>query len=115
MAVFSKEFLTGSADGTPVALSATSNTTTLHTVPNLTPDVVDEVWLWVSNYSSATRTVTIEFGSTTSTENIDITVAAGTVVLAIPGIPLAETLVVTAFADVANNVSAFGYVNRITD
>ena len=112
MAIFEKKFLTGSGDGTPLSIAATGTPgTTLHTVP---ASAVDEVWLWLSNYGTTTRTVTIELGTTTATENIDITVAAGTVVLAIPGIPMDESLVVRAFADVADNVSAFGYANRIT-
>ena len=57
MTVYSKEFLTGSGDGTPLSVAATGTPgTTLHTVPG---SVVDEVWLWLSNYGTATRTVTI--------------------------------------------------------
>ena len=112
MATFEKKFLTGSGDGTPLSVAATGTPgTLLHTVP---ASVVDEVWLWLSNYGSTTRTVTIELGTTATPEAIEITVAAGTVVLAIPGIPMDAALVVRAFADVANSVSAFGYANRIT-
>ena len=112
MSVYSKEYLTGSGDGTPTAIAATATAgTTVHTVP---ASVVDEVWLWLSNHSTSDVVATVELGSTTATENIEVTVPASSVVLAIPGIPQAATNVVAVFAGTTNVVSAFGYANRIT-
>lgn len=113
MTTYSKLPLSGSTDGRPVKVVATATTgTTIHTAGS----AIDEVWLWASNTDSVARKLTIEFGGTTSPDDtIEVSIPAESgLVLVIPGIPLRNSLVVTAFAATANVVNVVGYVNRIT-
>lgn len=118
MATFTKKILSGSTDGRPVLVAATSSPgTTIHTGSS-TAATLHEVWLYASNPSGVQRTVTIQWGGTTS-PNDHITFAlpaqSGLVVVA-PGLILkgnATPLVIRAFADSANQVNISGYVNEI--
>jgi len=116
---FTHEVLSSSTNGLGVKLTGTATGTavTLHTAISGTTSR-DEVWIWLqnNNASGATRTVTIEFGGTTAVDNQIIVPVPPKVgpVLAVPGFPLRNTLLVKAFADVANEVVAYGYVNRVT-
>jgi hypothetical protein len=74
--------------------------------------------LWAQNNDAdgETRTLTIEFGGTTSPDNlmiIPVPCKAGPV-LVCPGLPLRNTLVVKAFADEADDLVIYGHVNRVT-
>jgi hypothetical protein len=76
------------------------------------------VWLYAVNNDAdgETRTLTIEFGGTSDPDNliiVPIPCKAGPV-LVVPGLPLRNALVVEAFADEANDVQVYGYVNRVT-
>lgn len=115
---FTHEVLSGSTNGLGVKVAATATLgTTVHTAIAGTTSR-DEIWVWVQNQnaSGATRTLTIEFGGASSPDNlitVPIPAKAGPV-LVIPGLPLRNALVVTAFADVANECIVYGYVNRVT-
>jgi hypothetical protein len=116
---FSHEVLSSSTNGLGIKIDgATSgNARTLHTAIAGTTSR-DEVWIWLqnNNASGVSRTVTIEFGGTTAVDNqiiLSVPPKSGPV-LAVPGFPLRNTLLVKAFADVANEVVVYGYVNRVT-
>jgi hypothetical protein len=118
MATFSKEILSGSSDGMPILIANTATPgTTIHTASSNT-SVEDEIWIYAMNTDTTSRKLTIEFGGTTSPNNlIELTVQpeAG-LVLVIPGLILkgnATPKVVRAFAAAANVVTISGYVNRI--
>lgn len=118
MATFSKKILSGSTDGRPVLVAATSSPgTTIHTGSS-TAATIQEVWLYASNPSGAQRTVTVQWGGTTSpNDHITFVLPAqsGLVVVA-PGLILkgnATPLVVRAFADSANQINISGYINEI--
>lgn len=118
MATFSKKILSGSTDGRPVLVAATSSPgTTIHTGSS-TAATIQEIWLYASNPSGAQRTVTVQWGGTTSpNDHITFVLPAqsGLVVVA-PGLILkgnATPLVVRAFADSANQVNISGYINEI--
>lgn len=117
----SKVKLSASTKGLGILVAATATPgTALHVTGNAGATVEDEVWLWLNNSHTADILVTIEFGGVTSPGNvITVTVPFNQgLMLAIPGFPLidgaAGALTVAAFAAVANKVSAFGFVNRIT-
>jgi len=115
MAVFSKEILSGSTNGRgiPVAAVATPGTLIHTAVAGATS--IDEVWLFAVNNGAATRTLTIEFGGVADPGDhveIQIPAQAGPYTV-VPGVPLQNSLVARAFADAANEVTVFGYVNRI--
>jgi hypothetical protein len=120
MATYSKVHLSGSTGGQPILVAATSTAgTTIHTTGTSTSDL-DEIWLYANNTSSSGVKLTIEYGGTTSPNNlIELTIAAETgLVLVIPGLLLSgdgtSGRAVKAFAGTTNVVNVTGYVNRIS-
>jgi hypothetical protein len=119
MATFSKLVLSGSTDGKAVKVAATATPgTTIHT-GSTTATTVDEVWLYAQNTDTTARKLTIEWGGTSSPDDlIEVTIQpeAGLVAI-VPGFPIkgnASPLVVRAFAATANVITIHGFVNRIT-
>ena len=116
MATFSKQLLSGGTNGKNVKVVATASAgTTIHTAVSGTSDM-DEVWLYAMNTDSSDRKLTIEYGGTTSPDDLieqTITAEAGWT-LVCPGLLLQNGLVIKAFAAAANVVVINGYVNRIT-
>lgn len=115
MAVFSKEFLTGTGNGTQMVLAqiVAGSAETVHTVP---ASVIDEVWLYATNNDTSSVNLTILFGGTTNPDDyiqLGIPSKSG-LTLVIPGLSLDAGLVIKAFASVASKISLSGYVNRIT-
>src|ERR1035437_7381534 len=103
-----KRKLSGSTDGMGIKVVATATLgTTIHTaVAGTTAGTFDEIWLYAYNGHTEAVTLTIEFGgATVPDQNITVTIPfkAG-LVLVVPGFILQNTLVVTAFASVANVV-----------
>lgn len=119
MASFAKTTLSGSTDGRAVKVVATSTAgTTIHTGSS-TATTYDEIWLYAQNTSAADVKLTLEWGGTTSPDDLielTITTEAG-LTLVSPGLLLkgnATPLVVKAFAASANVITLHGYVNQIT-
>lgn len=120
MATYSKLTLSGSTDGRGIEIDQTSigSGVTIHT-GSATASTYDEVWLYASNTHTSGVKLTIGFGGTTDPDDlIELTVLpeAGLVTV-IPGLVLkgnATQLVVKAAADTSNEVTIFGFVNRIT-
>jgi len=119
MATFSKIALSGSTDGKMIKVAQTATAgTTLHT-GSTTATTFDEVWLYAVNSSSSNVKLTIEYGGTSSPDDLielTITAEAG-LVLVVPGLVIkgnSTALVVRAFAATANVINIAGYVNRIT-
>jgi hypothetical protein len=119
MATYNKLTLSGSTDGRPVKVAATATAgTTIHTASS-TATTYDEIWLYAQNTDTTARKLTIEFGGTTSPDDlIELTVQPESgLVLVIPGLVIkgnATPLLVRAFAATANVVTISGYVNRIS-
>ena len=116
MATYSKQLLSGGTNGKNVKVVATATAgTTIHTAVSGTSDM-DEIWLYACNTDSTDRKLTLEFGGTTSPDDlVEVTIGAEAGwVLVCPGMLLQNSLVVKAFAAAANVVVINGYVNRIT-
>jgi len=119
MATFSKIALSGSTDGRMIKVAATATAgTTLHT-GSTTATTFDEIWLYAVNSSASSVKLTVEWGSTSSPDDlIELSIAAESgLVLVSPGLVIkgnATALVVRAFAATANVINIAGYVNRIT-
>jgi len=120
MATFSKEKLSGSTDGKMIKVAATATAgTTIHTGSS-TATTYDEVWLYAVNSGSSNVKLTIEWGGTTSPDDlIEFTVPAESgLYLVSPGLVIkgnaSTALIVRAFAATANVINIAGYVNRIT-
>jgi hypothetical protein len=118
MAAFSKLVLSGSTDGRAIKVAATGTPgTTIHTGSS-TATTLDEIWLYATNTDTTARKLTIEWGSTSSPDDlIELTIPAEAgLTLVVPGLLIkgnATPLVVRAFAATANVVTVHGYVNRI--
>lgn len=108
--------LSGSTDGKPVKVAATATTgTTIHTAHATS---VDYITLWATNNDAdgEVRTLTLEWGTTTAADGNIITPVpckAG-LVLICDRMPLTNSLLVTAFADEANDVLLHGFVVRVS-
>ena len=116
VATYGKQLLSGGTTGKNIKVVATASAgTTIHTAVSGTSDL-DEIWLYAMNTDSEDRKLTIEYGGTTSPDDLieqTITTEAGWTLI-VPGLLLQNGLVVKAFAAAANVVVINGYVNRIT-
>ena len=120
MASVAKVQLSGSTGGRNIKVVATATTgTTIHAT-GVSASIQDEIWLWAANSDTADRKLTIEFGGTTSPDDlIEVTIPAESGPMrVIPGWTLVGTgaaaRTVTAFCATANVVLINGFVNRIT-
>ena len=116
MATFSKQLLSGGTNGKNIKVVATATAgTDIHTAVSGTSDM-DEIWLYACNTDSSDVKLTIEYGGTTSPDDLtEVTISAESGwTLVCPGLLLQNSLVVKAFAASANVIEINGYVNRIT-
>ena len=117
MATFTKQLLSGSTNGKAIKVAQTATAgTTIHTAVSGTSSL-DEVWLYAHNSSATSTKLTIEWGEATAPDgHIEINIGPeGTgLVLVAPGLLLQNSLVIKAFAGVANVITLTGYVNRIS-
>ena len=120
MATYSKVLLSGSTQGKAIKVAATASAgTTIHAT-GTSATIEDEIWLYAYNSSSATVTLTIQFGGTTAVDNdikLSIPATSG-LTLVVPGLILTGTgsaaNTVAAYAATTNVITISGYVNRIT-
>lgn len=109
---FTYALLSGSTSGKLIKVVATATLgTTIHTAVAGTSSM-DEIWLDAINTDVVNRKLTIEWGDTTNIIEVTIPAESGLVVV-VNGLPLQNSLVVTAFAAAANVVMIGGHVNRI--
>ncbi|MFA7120539.1 MAG: hypothetical protein WC277_03620 [Bacilli bacterium] len=118
MSVAVKRKLSGSTDGKGIKVVATSTPgTAIHTaVAGTTAGTYDEVWLWAQNNHTEAVTLTIEFGSANTEDNIimDIPSKEGLVPV-VPGFLLQNEATVKAFAGTTNVITVHGFVNNMAD
>jgi len=122
MATFSKVLLSGSSQGKPIKIAATTSGTagtTIHATGSSSA-VIDEVWLFATNSSSQAVVLTIQWGGATVPDNeikLAIPASAG-LTLVVTGLPLTGTgsaaNTISAYAGTANVITVSGYVNRIS-
>lgn len=116
---FSKEILSGSTNGLGIKVTGTSSAAdvTIHTAVSGTTSF-DLLTLFAVNQDadSEARTVTIAFGSETDPDGLMTFLVPCKIgpVLLIEQLPLRNSLVVGAWADEANDVMIYGYVDRVT-
>lgn len=117
MATISRNILSGSTHGRPLALAADSgNFTAVHTGPTTAADLI-EIYLYLSNISTSQEIVTIAIGGTADGDKIKVKVPAESTVLALPGITIkgdgGSGVAITAASTTAAKVNATGYINLI--
>lgn len=108
--------LSASTRGRPIQITATASTgTTLH-VATTTAGTIDRLYIFLSNTSTASVIVTIEFGTTGGGFEKDYVVPANDTILAVDGevIGGAATDTITAFATTGSVINATGRVERLT-
>jgi len=109
--------LSGSTNGRAIPVAATATPgTAIHTAIAGTT-AFDEVYLWASNVTAATATLTIEWGGVTDPG--DHAVKALSIPANSPPIPvvtgqvLNNALLVKAFSGTASAINLTGFANRI--
>ena len=116
MATYSKIALSNSTAGKQILVVATASSgTSIHTAIAGTADF-DEIWLYATNNHTSSVNLTIEYGGTTSPNDlIQMVIPSKTgLYLIVPGLILQNSNIVRAFANVTNVISISGWVNRIT-
>jgi hypothetical protein len=120
MATFTKVKLSGSTNGKAIKVAATTTPgTTIHAT-GTSASIIDEVWLYAYNSSTANVLLTIQYGGTTAVDNdIKITLPSQSgLTLIVPGLILtgdgSTANTVYAYADTTNVITISGYVNRIS-
>lgn len=114
MATYTPEPLSGATNGRNIKVEETATPGTLIHTAHLTSK--DEIFLWATNTDSVARLLTIEFGGTTSPDDLiqmSVPAQAGAR-LVIPGLRLTGGVEVRAFAAAADVINVNGYVNRIS-
>jgi hypothetical protein len=117
VATYSRLLLSGSTNGRPIPVAATATAgTLLHTAITGTSGF-DEVYMWASNVTAATATLTVEWGGVG--DPTDHLVKAYSIPANSPPIPIAvgqcinNALVVRAFSGTASAINISGFANRI--
>ena len=119
MATYTKTVLSGgTADGRGIKVGATATAGTLIHTGSTTAATLHEIWLYVMNTDTTNIKLTIEWGGTTSPDDlIEATIPAESgLFLMVPGLLIkgnATALVVRAFAGTANVLTINGFVNVI--
>ena len=113
--VFTKDKLSASTNGKCIKVVATATAgTILHTAVSGTSSF-DEVWLWAYNSHSSDVVLTLEWGGVAAPDDqtkVTIPFQQGRYIV-VDGKLLNNSLVIRAFASVANVIVIDGYVNRI--
>lgn len=113
-----KRKLSGSTDGKGIKVAATATAWTLiHTAVSWTTAwVYDEIWLYATNNHTAAVNLTIEFGSASTDDNIQMSIPSKTgEYFIIPWFILQNWATVKAFAETANVITIHWWVNAITE
>lgn len=118
MPSYSRVLLSGSTDGKPIKVAATSTPgTAVHTAISGSTGF-DEVYLWATNTDSSAVALTVEFGGTTDPDHLvckALSLPANSAPIPIlTGQVLNNAAPIKAFAASANKIVLTGYVNRIS-
>ena len=115
MATFSKQLLSGSTNGRPIEIVATSSVgTTIHTVQATATSAREMAYLYAVNSNTNDMTLSLELGGTATTDLLAITIPDGDgPILVCPGVAFTGTdAIIRAFATATGGLAVIGYVNR---
>lgn len=114
MGTYSRQIFTGSSGGRGIPITATAATGTLiHTVPSGV--LFDEIYLDMVNLATASKEMTVEFGTSTDpTRTVEVRIPGNFsgIFPAIVGYPLQSGQTLRAWG-ATGDVVAFGYVSRL--
>jgi hypothetical protein len=112
---YTREILSGSTNGLGIKVVATATAgTTIHTAQAGTT-TKDVLTLYAYNSDGAAHTLTVEFGGVTAPDNnivIDVPAKGAGLIPIVIDLPLRNSLIVRAFADLANVIVIYGYNNK---
>ena len=114
---FIKDKLSWSTNGKNISVTgtATGSANTIHTAVTSTTNY-DELWITATNISANPVDLTIEFGWTTTADQIVITIPAKSwAMLVIPWELLNNSLLVKAFAETTAVININWYIHSITN
>lgn len=109
---YTKEFLSGSTNGRPIAVTATTSVGA-NAVHAAHATNKDEIWLWATNNSASAVDVTVGLGGVAAGDLLTVSVPAKTTVQLLPGTPVSGGLTTAVYAGTTAVVNVFGFVNRI--
>ena len=113
---FGGSVLSGSTNGKPIPVAATSTPGTLIHAAGAGTDGFDEVWLYASNVTGSAATLTIEWGGTSDPGDLFVkaySVAANSAAIPIAtGQRLNNGLEVRAFSGTASAINITGGYDR---
>ena len=121
MATYSKQLLSESTNGKSIVITATgASTTTIHTT-QASSGIMDEVWLYATNSTTADITLNVLYGGTNFSTDVlfegVIEAYAGNILIC-PGLILqgdgTTGSSIYGNASVLSGINVFGYVNRIS-
>lgn len=109
---YTREPFSGSTHFRGVKVAATGTPgTTFHTGQASTT-LTDVLTVYISNFDTVGRRVTLEWGGTTSPDDLMVfDVPAKSIICAVPDLGIRNSLVCKAFCDVANVTMIFGFFN----
>jgi len=112
---YTKALLSGSTNGKGIKVVATATAGTVIHTATASTTAFDEIWLYAYNGHTADVVLTIEWGGVAVPEDNDIITipAQAGRYLVIDGRLLNNSLIVRAFASVANVIVIDGFVNKI--
>lgn len=103
--------LSGSVNGTGIKVNSTSTGLEVHTHDaEFNQSLFDELHLWAYNSSGSALTLTLQWGGTTSPDNlIVISLAGNTFLKVVNGLHIGGNLSVNAIASTQDVVMLYGY------
>jgi len=103
--------LTGSIGGTGIKISSISSGVELHTHDStLNESQFDELHLWAYNSHTSAVTLTLQWGGTTSPDNLlPIDIGAGSLLKIVDGLHIGGDLAVNAIAGSVDKIMVYGY------
>lgn len=111
-----RRLLSGSTDGKQIKVAATATPGTLLHTASATAGITDWVTLYAVNDDTSDILLTIEWGGTTSPDDLkrQTILTRGGDALVVASLPIQNGLVVRAFAGTANKILVSGFVERVT-
>ena len=113
MAVYTREYFSGSTDGTPIAISSTDSAgaQTIHTCSTRKA----EIYLFAGNKSTAAVELWIEHGDTVSPIRTLVSAGVGLIPI-LPGTPLRNGKVLKGYCSTVSTaaVHVLGWVNELS-
>lgn len=109
-----REQLSGGTDYVPIQVTGITSGAAI-TVHAADPALEDSIYLWAVNRDTSVQTLSLEHGAATVAATIPIELEPNVPQQVLDGLPLTNSLLLKAFASLANVISVYGYVNRVED